>query len=64
MHVHVGVQDVGTGRYIVIHEIHVKWIYGIFHVYLYSACSVYRSCEKAVAKRHVKFDGEKAVASK
>ena len=55
MHVHVGVGDVGVGCYIVIHEIHVRLIHGIFQLYLYS---VYRSCKKTVAKWHVKVHGE------
>ena len=42
MHAQVRVGDVGTGRYIVIPQVHVKLIYGIFHVYSYTACSVYK----------------------
>ena len=38
--------DVGTGRYIVIHKVHIKLMYGIFHMCLYTACGVYRSCER------------------
>ena len=33
MHAHARVGDVGTGHYILIHEVHVKLIYDIYVIY-------------------------------